>query len=80
MVWAALAQGVDPFSEAATEFLTDKTTAVLRESVHGLPWQVSYMQRISSTSEAFGSFRFRLRTEMVGDDQKRVNYIIDKSG
>lgn len=44
MVWAALAQGVDPFSEAATEFLTNKTAAVLRENVQGLPWQVSYMQ------------------------------------
>lgn len=46
MVWAALSDGVDPFSEAATEFLTDKTAAVLRENVQGLPWQVSYMQPV----------------------------------
>lgn len=50
MVWAALSQGVDPFSQAATEFLTDKTAAVLRENVQGLPWQVSYMQLKYSTS------------------------------
>jgi len=42
MVWAALSAGVDPFSkEATTEFLTDKTAAVLREHSEGLPWKVT---------------------------------------
>eukprot|EP00903_Cladosiphon_okamuranus_P009429 g8991.t2 len=43
MVWAALSQGVDPFSETAIElkFLTEKTAAVLRENVQVLPWQVT---------------------------------------
>lgn len=42
MVWAALSAGVDPFSEGATtEFLTDKTAAVLREHSEGLPWKVT---------------------------------------
>ncbi|CAM9742305.1 unnamed protein product [Scytosiphon promiscuus] len=48
MVWAAIAAGVDPLTEdAAAEFLTDKTTAVLRETVEGLPCQV-VRQSVSS--------------------------------
>lgn len=48
MVWAALSQGVDPFSEAAaTEFLTDKTAAVLSRNFQGLPWEVSYIRAAS---------------------------------
>lgn len=40
MVWAALAAGVNPFSEGAGEFLTDKTAAVLNDNVQGLLSQV----------------------------------------
>lgn len=51
MVWAALSQGVDPFSEAAaTEFLTDKTAAVLSQNFQELPWEVSYIRAASLTS------------------------------
>ncbi|CBJ49163.1 conserved unknown protein [Ectocarpus siliculosus] len=39
MVWSALSAGVDPFGDAA-EFLTDKTAAVLKDTVERLPWQV----------------------------------------
>lgn len=41
MVWSALSTGVDPFGDAA-EFLTDKTAAVLKDTVERLPWQVWY--------------------------------------
>ncbi|CAM9287914.1 unnamed protein product [Ectocarpus sp. 4 AP-2014] len=40
MVWSALSAGVDPFGDAA-EFLTDKTAAVLKDTVERLPWQVA---------------------------------------
>lgn len=41
MVWAAIAEGVDPFSsEGLAEFLTDKTSGILHDNLEGLPWQV----------------------------------------
>ena len=41
MVWAAIADGVDPFSnEGLAGFLTDKTSRILHDNVEGLPWQV----------------------------------------
>lgn len=41
MVWAALADGVDPFCpKDAIEFLTPKTAQLLTDAFAGLPWQV----------------------------------------
>lgn len=64
MVWAALSQGVDPFSEAATEFLTDKTAAVLTENVQRLPWQVGYSQHLSSSTAVHA---FIVLRRLLGD-------------
>lgn len=53
MVWAALAAGVNPFSEGAAEFLTDKTARVLKDNVQGLLSQVLLYTVVQS---ALGSF------------------------
>lgn len=41
MVWAAISDGVDPFSsEGLAGFLTDKTSGILHDNVEPFPWQV----------------------------------------
>lgn len=41
MVWSAIADGVDPFSEkGSVEFLTPRTAQQLKATAERLPWQV----------------------------------------
>lgn len=41
MVWSAIANGVDPFSErGSVEFLTPRTAQQLQATTERLPWQV----------------------------------------
>lgn len=48
MVWAALANGVDPFSaEGEGEYLSGKTAQVLKDTVQALPWKVRFASRVS---------------------------------
>lgn len=43
MVWSALAEGVDPWSEeeGRAQYLTPKTAKVLEDTMERLPWKVS---------------------------------------
>lgn len=74
MVWAAIADGVDPFSsQGLADFLTDKTSGILHDNVEALPWQVG--ASISSTCSLLGSSysSSRLRSAAVdGSGTKRT--------
>lgn len=65
MVWGAIADGVDPFSsEGLAEFLTDKTSGILHDSVEGLPWQVraAFRERSVARGSSFVKWRYPYTT------------------